>query len=101
MDENKAIEILKKSAEERRRVYELMFGEKIPPEFREDIDAEELAIKALEKQIPKEVKYLNRHGGGYDLYNKDYYNCPTCGRRLRNKKLDPYCPRCGQKIFYK
>lgn len=57
-----------------------------------------LAIKALEKQIPKAVKYNNRHGDGHDYYNRDYFNCPACGRRLRNKQKDPYCGRCGQAI---
>jgi ribosomal protein S27AE len=57
-----------------------------------------LAIKALEKQIPQVVKYNNRHGDGYDHYNRDYFNCPACGRRLRNKQKDPYCGRCGQAI---
>lgn len=58
----------------------------------------ELAISALEKQIPKMVKYLNRHGDGPDLYNKDYFNCPSCGRRLRNKQKDKHCGGCGQAL---
>ena len=63
-----------------------------------DVEALNSAIEALEKQIPKKVKYKNRHGQGYDIYNKDYYNCPSCGRRLRNKQKDNYCGRCGQAI---
>ena len=58
----------------------------------------ENAIFALEKQIPKKVKYLNRHGSGSDLYNKDYFNCPSCGRRLRNKQKDNHCGKCGQAL---
>ena len=61
-------------------------------------EAKQLAIKALEKQIPQAVKYINRHGDGYDHYNRDYFNCPACGRRLRNKQKDPYCGKCGQKL---
>ena len=60
----------------------------------------DIAIPCLEKQIPKPVKYLNRHGDGADLWNKDYFNCPSCGRRLRNKKPDPFCPRCGQALMW-
>lgn len=56
------------------------------------------ARKAIEKQIPKKVKYLNRHGDGSDLWNKDYYTCPSCGRRLRNKQHDKHCGRCGQAL---
>lgn len=55
-------------------------------------------VAALKKQIPEKVKYLDRHGAGYDYWNKDYYNCTACGRRLRNKQHDPYCPRCGQAL---
>lgn len=58
----------------------------------------ELAISALEKQIPKKVKYQNRHGEGKDYYNKDYFHCPCCGRRLRNKQKDAHCGRCGQAL---
>lgn len=61
-----------------------------------DNQALDLGIKALEKQIPKKVKYKNRHGDGKDLYNKDYFHCPCCGRRLRNKQKDAHCGRCGQ-----
>lgn len=64
----------------------------------DDIDWLEESKKALEKQIPRKVKYLNRHGSGSDLYNKDYFNCPSCGRRLRNKQKDNHCGRCGQAL---
>lgn len=60
------------------------------------ITALKIAKQAIIKQIPQKVKYLNRHGKGGDLYNKDYFNCPFCGRRLRNKQKDNYCGRCGQ-----
>ena len=53
---------------------------------------------ALEKQIPQKVEYVNRHGGGYDLSNKDYFGCPSCKRRLRNTQKDPYCGKCGQAL---
>lgn len=58
----------------------------------------EIAIEALEKMIPKKVKYQNRHGEGKDYYNKDYFHCPCCGRRLRNKQKDAHCGRCGQAL---
>ena len=57
-----------------------------------------IAIDALEKQLAKKVIYSNRHGEGRDLWNKDFFNCPACGRRLRNKQRDPYCGKCGQKL---
>lgn len=68
-------------------------------ELLEDVkQIENTIIEALEKQMPKKVKYLNRHGIGCDLYNKDYFNCPSCGRRLRNKQKDNHCGRCGQAL---
>lgn len=57
-----------------------------------------MAIEAIEKQIPKKVKYKNKHGDGADLWYFDAYNCPACGRRLINKQNDPYCGRCGQAL---
>lgn len=92
--------------EERKAINEIeyLIGDGVVLEYiyvtlpQESIDALKVAIKALEKQIPQAVKYNNRHGDGYDYYNRDYFNCPACGRRLRNKQKDPYCPKCGQAI---
>lgn len=53
---------------------------------------------SVEKTNAKKVIYYNRHGDGDDYKNNDSFNCPECGRRLRNKQKDDYCPRCGQKI---
>ena len=53
----------------------------------------ELAIKALEKQIPK--KPIGRHTS---------YKCPICDRRVRSGKgsssfgVDHFCQRCGQAL---
>lgn len=69
------------------------------PEYYE---AMELAIKALEKQIPKKPKE----------YEDKYYACPVCGNALLHKwekyptKLMsknnglPYCLNCGQAIAW-
>ena len=53
----------------------------------------ELAITALEKQIPK--KPIGRHTS---------YKCPICDRRVRSGKgsssfgVDHFCQRCGQAL---
>ena len=53
----------------------------------------ELAIKALEKQLPK--KPIGRHTS---------YKCPICDRRVRSGKgsssfgVDHFCQRCGQAL---
>lgn len=63
--------------------------------LREGLD---LAIKALEKQIPK--KPLLEGDGYYDgemVY--DIWRCPNCGRAYEVDSDDyDYCPNCGQRI---
>ena len=47
----------------------------------------EMAIKALEKQIPKKPTK--------DKYVPELDFCPECGTEVTNCN---YCPHCGQKI---
>lgn len=61
-------------------------------------DSAEFLVDSLEKRVSQKVKYVNRHGDGYDTYNRDHYYCPACGRRLRNKQHDNCCGRCGQSL---
>lgn len=75
----------------------------LPDDFLQDNknrEALELMEEACNLMIPQQVKYKNRHGEGLDLYHADYYNCPKCGRRLRNKQHDQCCGRCGQRITW-
>lgn len=56
--------------------------------------AEDLAIKALEKQIPK--KPINCSG-------RDWYLCPNCLRTIKKRIEDSdhdikFCPFCGQRL---
>lgn len=68
----------------------------------EDTGLDPEQIRELkERDTPKKVRYQNRHGEGYDYKNEDYYHCPSCGRRLRNKKHDPVCPRCAQLLDWR
>ena len=59
----------------------------------------EMAIKALEKQIPKNPTY---DGDGYapdGMFIWDEWICPCCGRRYEVDYDDyDYCPDCGQKL---
>ena len=66
-------------------------------------NAYEMAIQALEKQIPKKLIRKERSGMGYEY--KDYYcSCgnfigyePPINRALENGKIPfKYCPDCGQ-----
>lgn len=50
--------------------------------FPEDLS---LAIKAIEKQMPKKVK------GKYPFY------CPSCGTKV---SPGPYCWKCGQRVEF-
>lgn len=60
------------------------------------IEDELINLKAYRNPMP--VDYSNRHGDGLDLHHKDYFNCPRCGRRLRNKQHDNFCGNCGQAL---
>ena len=66
-----------------------------------DVDAPalEMAINALEKQIPKMPTY---DGDGYapdGTFIWDEWICPCCGGRYEVEYDDyDYCPDCGQKL---
>lgn len=45
-------------------------------------EALDMAIKALEKQIPKK---------------KDSYSCPVCSNYFEDGEDFNYCPECGQR----
>ena len=65
----------------------------------------DLAIKSLEKEVPKKPKKLSyepliRHGWEYE--------CPECSKAIGINSVgfdftdeDPFCPSCGQKINWK
>ena len=62
-------------------------------------EAVDMAISALEKQIPKEVI---AEGDGYAdgsmVY--DIFYCPSCDHRMEEYEVEDYCPNCGQKICW-
>lgn len=70
----------------------------IPTLLPERIEAMDMAISALERQIPKkpEQSKTPRYGMGYEYYD---WCCPTCGRFLafESSKGDHHCT-CGQAI---
>ena len=53
-----------------------------------------LAIHALEKQLPKRMEYIQEDND---------YKCPTCKSRYDNPQNDGilYCAICGQKIDWR
>lgn len=58
-------------------------------------NALKMAIKALEKQIPKKPKM--RHTKDFDGYNDGW--CPCCGKYVQELEYDKkYCQECGQKL---
>ena len=65
----------------------------IPQKRAESID---MAINALEKQIPKKVQL--RHIRKFDGF--DDGECPTCGNSVSRDcdGTDNFCPDCGQKL---
>ena len=115
MNKQEAIKELKK----------LQSGEAYDTEYI-DFDCFDMAISALEKQIPKKIKYED---SGYDHYNNvNIYACicPSCGLHIiyfndedvndnydgddiekmfhsslvhhDYKGLNSFCNRCGQKL---
>ena len=93
MTESEAIEKLKNM-----RLYMQIEDESNDCKFTEDdYKANEMAIQALKKQIPK--KPVN--------YDKHYYKCPFCNEDLEidddmlfvyDEEPPKFCIKCGQKL---
>ena len=93
MTENEAREKLKNM-----RLYMQIEDKNNDCKFTEDdYKANEMAIQALKKQIPK--KPVN--------YDKHYYKCPCCNEDLEidndmlfiyNEEPPKFCIKCGQKL---
>lgn len=62
----------------------------------DDYNANEMAINALEKQMPKKVQL--RHIHKFDGF--DDGECPTCGLNVSRDcdGTDVFCSDCGQKL---
>lgn len=72
----------------------------------------DMAIEALEKQIPKKPiiytdtrNLLDYNGNDYGVREVDVYDCPNCGFDISDKSVcEEYeykpscCPECGQKL---
>lgn len=96
MTEREAIEKLKNM-----RLFMQIEDNKNECKFTEDdYKANEMAIQALEKQIPK--KPVN--------YDKHYYKCPCCNEDLEidndmlfvyDEEPPKFCIKCGQKLDFK
>ena len=73
MTESEAIKILQ-------RDLQIQLENKALPD---GIEAIQIAIQALEKQIPKK---------------RDSYNCPVCSHYFEDGECFTYCPECGQRL---
>ena len=97
MTENEAIEKLKNM-----RLFMQIEDKSNDCKFTEDdYKANEMAIKALEKQIPKKPRKTDSYRG---VLKKVYaYVCPTCGNACLEKYMNErqntmFCCDCGQKL---
>lgn len=66
-----------------------------------DVDpwAAEIAVRAMRKQIPKE---LIAEGDGYadgEMVYDSFY-CPSCDYHMEDYEVKNYCPNCGQAIDF-
>lgn len=99
MDNVKAIEILKESAEASRLVHKHLLGDNVPPSMKNSLEAIEIAIDAVGKQIPKPVEIQFREG-----YIIPLYRCPDCGEQIGNawqyKRSGRFCENCGQRLSF-
>ena len=89
MTESEAIKILQ-------RDLQIQLENKALPD---GIEAIQIAIQALEKQIPKKVQL--RHIRKFDGF--DDGECPTCGNSVSRDcdGTDNFCPDCGQKLDWR
>lgn len=55
-----------------------------------------MAINAIERQIPEEPKTKGHTKTSTGL--RERLHCPNCNRRLKNDRHMRFCPRCGQAI---
>ena len=95
MEESEAIEKLKNM-----RLYMQIEDKNNDCKFTEDdYKANEMAIQALEKQIPKKpiIKHINTSEEATEIE----YTCSVCGTNF--VELTPcmeWCPYCGNKIYW-
>lgn len=100
MTDNEAIEKLKNM-----RLFMQIEDKSNDCKFTEDdYKANEMAIKALEKQIPKKPRKTDLYRG---VLKKVYaYACPTCGNACLEKYMNErqntmFCWNCGQKLDWR
>ena len=65
------------------------------------VEARDMAINALEKQMPKKMNKEILSSNAFTQWRK--YNCPICGCFLYSGSYlpfstQPYCYQCGQKL---
>nr|DAF82122.1 MAG TPA: hypothetical protein [Bacteriophage sp.] len=70
------------------------------PELVEYRKALERAVKALEKQIPKEPKYKKQLRDFFGVATVVKGDCPCCGKAEIYSNAN-YCPDCGQKLDWR
>lgn len=59
------------------------------------------AVKALQKQIPQEVKVIDSGTAKSEgqIFSMTYVQCPSCGNKVTYfGKIPDYCGCCGQRI---
>jgi Zn finger protein HypA/HybF involved in hydrogenase expression len=74
----------------------------ISPEIKKEIpnlaEVYEVAVKALEKQIPKKPSAME----STNKLTNGYFECPVCKDVVGVDDMqDVYCPNCGQKLDWK
>lgn len=105
MTEQEAIEILEKPSVHIKPVHKTENGMDFLSYSADLVEAFEMSIKALEKQIAKKPRYVDtrfrNHGRSIaDGCSLDKcYECPTCRSHIFHVfDSEQYCKSCGQKL---
>ena len=64
--------------------------------FNKEQIAYNMAIVALEKQIPKKPKFAC--GFEYESSKIGFKVCPNCSKRFEAQMVTKYCENCGQRL---
>lgn len=75
-------------------------GESEACDFCLDMEAFDMAIESLEREIPKMVKDKEKFKDAGIFPTVFIANCPSCGRTISSVLCDKWCDRCGQRLTW-
>lgn len=99
MTKENAIVFFQESNRETVTLFETVLNTPIPPKAKQSVEAREIAIEAIEKQVA--VPVLARR---YESRTRPNYYCPICNKQqkysYKNIREGCFCERCGQRLTF-